>query len=126
MIDPVAVPDRFEQPIGEAEGHDALDRVLAEKVVDPEDLVLVHRALDEGVQLPRRIEAMSERLLDHHAAPESTLPVFVLVLIGELRLAQLLHGGGKEPIRDREIEDGVALGAVGLVSLCKCAAKLVV
>ena len=77
VIDPVAVPDRFEQPIGEAERHDALDRVLAEKVVDPEDLVLVQRALDDGVQLARRIQAVAERLLDHHAAPELTLAVLV-------------------------------------------------
>ena len=126
VIDPVAVPDRFEQPIGEAERHDALDRVLAEKVVDPEDLVFVQRALDVGVQLARRIQAMAERLLDHHAAPEPTLAALVLVLIGELRLAELLHHGAEEPIRDREIEDGVATGAVGLVSLFKCAAKLVV
>ena len=126
MIDPVAIPDRFEQSIGEAKRHDALDRVLAEKVVDPKDLVFVQRALDVGVQFTRRIQAMAERLLDHHAAPESMLAVLVLGLIGELRLAELLHHRAKELIRDREIKDGVALGAVGLVSLFKCAAKLVV
>ena len=69
---------------------------------------------------------MAERLLDHHATPKSTLAVFVIVLIGEFRLAELLHRGTKEPIRDREIEDGVAAGAANLVSLCKCVAKLVV
>ena len=53
VIDPVAVPDRLEQPIGETERHDALDRVLSQKVVDPEDLVLVQRAQDAGVQLAR-------------------------------------------------------------------------
>ena len=71
-------------------------------------------------------EAMAERLLDHHAAPESTLAVLVLVLIGELRLAELLHHGAKEPIGDREIEDGVALGAVGLFGLFECVTKPVV
>ena len=113
MIDPVAIPDRLEQPIGEAERHDALDRVLPEKVIDPEDLVLVQRAQDAGVQLARRVQAVAERLLDHHAAPELALAVLVLVLIGELRLAELFDHGAEEPIGDREVEDGVALRAVG-------------
>ena len=126
MIDPVAVPDRLEQAVGEAERHDALDRVLAEKMVDPEDLVLVQRAQDAGVQFARRIQAVAERLLDHHAAPESRLAVLVLVLIGQLRLAELLHHGAEEPIGDREIEDGVALGAMGLLGLVESAAKLLV
>jgi hypothetical protein len=43
MINPVAVPNRLEQPVGKAERHDALDRVLAKKMVDPENLVLVQR-----------------------------------------------------------------------------------
>jgi hypothetical protein len=34
----------------------------------------------------------------------------------EFRLAELLHHGAEEPIREREIEDGVALGAMGFVS----------
>ena len=88
MIDPVAVPDRLEQSIGEAERHDALDRVLAEKVVDPENLVLVQCAQDLGIQLARRIQAMTERLFDHHTAPEPVPAVFVLALIGELGLAE--------------------------------------
>ena len=41
MIDAVAIPDRFEQSIGEAKGHDVLDRILSKKMIDPEDLVLV-------------------------------------------------------------------------------------
>ena len=47
------------------------------------------------VQLARRIQAMAERLLDHHAAPEPTLAALVLVLIGELRVAELLHHRAK-------------------------------
>ncbi len=100
MIDPVAVPDRLEQPVGEAERHDALHGVLAEKMVDAENLVFVQRALNAGVQLARRFQAVAERLLDHHAAPESALAVLALVLIGELRLAQLLHHGAEEPVGD--------------------------
>ena len=64
-------------------------------------------------------EAMAERLLDHHAAPEPRLAVLVLVLIGELRLAELLHHGAEEPVGDGEIEDDVALRAVGLLGLAQ-------
>ena len=73
MVDPVAIPDRLEQAVGEAERHDALDRVLAEEMVDAEDLVLVQRAQDVGIELARRLQAVTERLFDHDAAPESGL-----------------------------------------------------
>ena len=123
VIDPVAVPDRLEQPVGETECHDALDGVLSQKVIDPKDLVFVQRAQDSSVQLARRVQAMAERLLDHHATPEPVLPVLVLVLIGELRLAELVHHGAEESIGDREIEDDVALGAMGLFGIVKSTAK---
>ena len=126
VIDPVAIPDRLEQPVGEAERHDALDRVLSQKMIDPEDLVLVQRAQDAGVQFARRVQAVAERLLDHHAAPEPRLAVLVLALIGELRLAELLDHGAEEPVGDREIEDGVALRAMGLFRVAQCAADLLV
>ena len=41
VLDVVPVPDRFEQPVGEAQGEDVLRRLLAEVVVDPEDLLFV-------------------------------------------------------------------------------------
>ena len=74
----------------------------------------------------RRVQVVAERLLDHHAAPEPALAVLVLVLIGQLRLAELLDHGAEKPVGDREIEDRVALGAVGLLGLVERAAKLVV
>jgi len=39
VIDEVAVPDRLEEPVGEAEGEDILGRLLAEEMVDAEDLL---------------------------------------------------------------------------------------
>ena len=50
MIDPVAVPDRLEEPIGEAKRQDALNRVVSKKVVDPEDLVFSQGPREAGVQ----------------------------------------------------------------------------
>ena len=70
VVDAVAIPHRLEDAIGETKSHDVLDCVLAEKVVDPENLILVQRPQDLRIQRARRIEAMSERLFDHHPAPE--------------------------------------------------------
>ena len=85
----------LEDAVGETKRHDILDCVLAEKVVDPENLVLMHgvRRIWE-FQSARQIEAMSERLFDHHPAEaESAAAVLVLALIGEFGFAQLLHDG---------------------------------
>ena len=41
VIDVVAVPDRLKQRVGEAQRHQVLDRLLAEVVIDPEDLGLL-------------------------------------------------------------------------------------
>src|SRR6185312_15048279 len=124
MIDPVTVPDRLEEPIGEAERHDALDRVLAEEVIDPEDLLLVQRAQDASFELARRLESMAERLLDHHAPPALLLPVLVLALGDQLRLAELLHHGAEEPVGDGEVEKDVTPGVMGLLCLSQRAANL--
>jgi hypothetical protein len=48
VVDVVAVPDRLEEAVGEAEGEDVLGGFLAQEVVDPEDLALV----EDLVQLP--------------------------------------------------------------------------
>ena len=39
VVDEVAVPDRLEQAVGEAERQDVLRRLLAEEMVDAEDLL---------------------------------------------------------------------------------------
>jgi hypothetical protein len=54
------------------------------------------------------------------------LPDLDVALIGQLRFAQLFDHGAEEPIGDREIEDGVALSAMGLCGLVKSTAKLLV
>jgi hypothetical protein len=41
VVDVVAVPDRLEQAVGEPEREDVLRRLLAEEVVDPEDLLFL-------------------------------------------------------------------------------------
>ena len=52
-IDQVAVPDRLEDRVGEPEGEDVLDRLLAQVVVDPVDGVFVEDFLHDLVELAR-------------------------------------------------------------------------
>jgi hypothetical protein len=53
VVNAVAIPDRLEKAIGETKRHDVLDRVLAEKVINPKNLILVQRAQDLGIQRAR-------------------------------------------------------------------------
>ena len=62
----VAVPDRLEEAVGEAQGEDVLRRLLAEEVVDAEDLVLAQDLVDEVVELAGAGEVGPERLLHDH------------------------------------------------------------
>jgi hypothetical protein len=48
------VPERLVQRVGEPQRHQVLHRLLAEIVVDAEDLVLVEDAADRVVELARR------------------------------------------------------------------------
>src|SRR5207237_2576650 len=68
------VPDRFEDAVAEAEHHDVLHRLLAQIMVDAEDLPLTEDESQRLVELPRRFEVTTERLLDHepHPAPGRT------------------------------------------------------
>ena len=78
----LAVPDGLEQSVGEAEGQDVLGRLLAQEVVDPEDLVVVEDLVDHarsaagplGRSVPngfsmmiraRSVSPASPRVLDH-------------------------------------------------------------
>ena len=51
VVDVVAVPDRLEEAVGEAQGEDVLRRLLAEEVVDAEDLLLAQDLVDGLVEL---------------------------------------------------------------------------
>ena len=62
----VAIPDRLQERIGEAEIEDVHDRLFSEEVVDAEDRVFrEHRARDL-VEFPRRGQVASERLFDNN------------------------------------------------------------
>src|SRR5262249_60358676 len=107
VVDPVAVPDRFKNPVSEAERHDVLHGVLADEMVDPENLLLVQRAQDASIEFARRTEIMAERLLDHDATPELGRAA-LLGHFHQLTLTHSIDDRAAEPICDRDIEDDAA------------------
>ena len=67
-FDVVAVPDRFEHRVGEAQVEDLLEAHLPEVVVDAVDLRLVDVLVELRGERPRRVEVVAERLLDDDSA----------------------------------------------------------
>ena len=52
VIDIVTIPDRLEDPVGKAKDQDVLHRLLAQVVIDAEDLVFGKNPVYFVVQLP--------------------------------------------------------------------------
>src|SRR5581483_2842105 len=63
----VAVPDRLEERVREAEDEKVLHRLLPEVVIDAEDLRLAEHLVQGRIERPRRREVAAERLLDDDA-----------------------------------------------------------
>ena len=74
VVDELAVPDRLEDAVREPQREHVLDRLLAEVVVDPEDLVLGEVLLQDLVQPVRRRAVVAERLLDDQPDPALRAP----------------------------------------------------
>ena len=109
MVDVLAVPQRLEQAVGEAQRHDVLHRFLAEEMVHPVDLMLLQRLQDLGIERLGRWQIMPERLLDHDPAPLAVL------FRHHVRRPQARHDDAEEAIGDGEIEQVVACRAGRLV-----------
>ena len=94
VIDEVAIPDRLEEAVGEAEGEDVLRRLLAEEVVDPEDLFLGEDLVQLRVQRDRAVEIGAEGLLHDDARATD-----------EFGLGEQAHRRQRRLGRDTEIVD---------------------
>ena len=88
----VAIPDRLEEAVREAKREDVVDRLLAQEVVDSEDLRLLEVLGDDGVEGLGRADVVPERLLADHPG--------VLVQLG---LAEHLDHRGECGGRNREV-----------------------
>ncbi len=106
MVDVLAVPERLEEAVREAEDEEVLDRLLAEVVIDPEDLRLVEGLADGVVQDLRALEIVPEGLLDDDARPRSSR-IRRARRRDQTCLLEVLHDHAELGRRDREIEEAV-------------------
>ena len=73
VVDVTAIPDRLEDAVGEAEDQDVLDGLLAQVMVDAEDLPLRQHLPDLPVEGAGRLEVPAKRLFDDDAPPAPLL-----------------------------------------------------
>jgi hypothetical protein len=81
----LAVPQVGQRDVGEPQVLELDDRLLAEEVIDAQDLALAQQPVQPGVQFVGRRQVVSERLLDRDPA-----------VAQELRRAELLDDGGEQ------------------------------
>ena len=98
LVDVRGAQHRLDEPVREPEHQDVLHRLLAEEVVDAEDLVLAPVAVQLLVERERGLEIDAERLLDDEPAP-------AVGLVGEAGLGDRLGRVGEHTRRQREVED---------------------
>ncbi len=100
VVDEVAVPDRLEESVGEAERQDVERRLLAEEVVDAEDLVLGKDLVQLGVERLGARQVGAERLLHDDASP-----------IDEIGIAQYVHDIKRRLRRHAQVVQSTGLAA---------------
>ena len=118
VVDVIAVPERLEDAVGEAQDQDVLHRLLAEEMIDPIDLVLAQDLPDLGIERPRRSEVVAEGLLDDHAAPGAVR------LAGQVGVAEPLDDGPEVPVRNRQVEEHIGIAALTCALLARKAFSL--
>src|SRR6266516_528122 len=69
VVDELAIPDRLEDPVRESQSEHVLHGLLAQVVIDAEDLSFVEVLLDHLLELTSRGEVVAERLLDDQPRP---------------------------------------------------------
>ena len=115
VVDELPVPDRLEDAVREPQRQHVLNRLLAEVVVDPEHLFLGEMLLKLGVQLARRLEVVTEGLLDDQPDPP----------LGGATRGDLVHDRADCARRDCEVVDAVATGPALVVELREDVAQFV-
>ena len=114
VVDVVAVPDRLEEAVREPQREHVLHGLLAEEVVDAEDLLLGEDAVHDGVQRAGRLEVGPERLLHDHACA-----------VGEARGAERLDDPGHGLRRHGEVVQASHLAADRVLGALRRGGELV-
>ena len=92
----VSVPHRLEHRVGEAQVQDLFEAHLAEEVVDPIQLRLLHEPVQFSGQRARGGDIVAERLLHHDPG----------ALAEQLRACEALHDRREQRRRYLQVEDG--------------------
>lgn len=112
-VDVAVVPGGAETGVGEAHGDQVLDHLLAEVVVDAEELVLGPQRRQVPLQLAGAVQVVAKRLLDYESGVALGARVAVLL--------QVCRHHGEHGRRQREVVQPVRLrhpaGGVQLVHL---------
>ena len=101
VVDVPAVPEGLENRVGETQDEEILDGLLAEVVVDAEDLGFAEIPGGDGVEVDGGVEVLAEGLLDDDLA----LEVGAEPAGGEAGLAEVLEDGLEDGRRGRDVED---------------------
>src|SRR5215469_11672663 len=96
-LDVMAVPDRFQERVGEAEEHHVMHLPLPKIMVDPEDRCLVKGAEQESIQLLRRGEIVAEWFFDNYPGARRAA-----------RFDQLFHNSAEQYWRNRQVMRGMS------------------
>src|SRR5881628_3082331 len=91
-LDMVAIPERFQKRIGEAEKEHVVRRPFSQVMVDAEDRLLVEGAEQSLVEVLRRGEIVTERFFNDDASA-----------VGASSFGQLFHNHPEQHRRDGEI-----------------------
>src|SRR5262245_18204320 len=91
-LDMVAIPEGFQERIGEAEEEQVVHRPLAQVMVDAEDRLLVEGAKQGTVERLRREEIVTERFFNDDTRA-----------VRAFSFAQLFYDHPEQPRRDGEI-----------------------
>ena len=102
VVHVAAVPDGLEEHVGETESEDVLHGLLAQVMVDAEDLRFAEVVGEQAIQLAGRIEIASQRLFHNDMA--------AIGLLREARFAQPAGDDAEQRRRRGEIKEAIGLG----------------
>ena len=110
--DVVAVPQRLEDLVGEAQHEEVLDGLLPEIVIDAVDLVLAEVAPELPIEGPGALEVVAERLLDDDAGEASAA-------LGQAGAPEVLDDVVVEARGRGAVEDAIGRPAPALLAVAQ-------
>ncbi len=116
VVDAAVVPEVLEDAVGEPQHHQVLHGLLAEIVVDAEDLALVEILAHRADDTQRAVQVVADRLLDHDSSEIGRLG-----RRDQSGAVELLNRLGNRLGRKREVVDAVGRQATRLFDFLQAA-----